>query len=442
VSPTLPEIANGLASVFSAAQIVSDPAACAAFSVDGMAPKCVAYPASAEQLAGVLRWAAEHEAGVLPCRNATKLHVGNPPRRYDVALSLKNMNRVWHFEPDDLTATVEAGMKFGDLQDFLGRHGLWLPLDPPGGARASLGGVAATNAAGPLRLAFGAPRDMIVGMKIATTAGKVIKAGGRVVKNVTGYDLGKLLIGSYGSLGVIAEVNLKLFPLPPARATFALTTGTLGIARDLRRRILASPLTPARLVLVHGAAIVGNSKEPELWVEMHGSPKLLDRAERDLTALAAASGAAVRIVESAQADLIWERATNLHSWKLQEIPGAVVLKATLPDSAVEELVSRAEQDAAAEKCDCAAIAQLGVGIAHFCLMTELTTDTQAALLRRLRAAAESLGGALVVERAPLPIKQQMDVWGTPGSDFTLIKKMKAVWDPQGVLSPGRGLGRV
>lgn len=442
MSATVQDIAAGLASLLGGARVATDREVCAGFTVDGLTPQCVVYPASAEEAASTLHWCAEHELGVIPCRSATKLHVGNPPRRFDVALSLKDMNRVWHFEPDDLTITLEPGMKFGDFQEFVGKHGLWLPLDPPGGPRASLGGIAATNAAGPLRLAFGAPRDIIVGLKIATTQGKVIKTGGRVVKNVTGYDVGKLLIGSYGTLGVIVEVSLKLFPHPPARSTYALSAGTLGIARDLRRRILASPVTPARMVLSHGSATSGHPREPELWIEMHGSPKLLERATREVSSHAAAAGAAARGVDPAEAEADWKRLTDIQSWILEKFPGALVLKVMLPDSAVEELISRAEQDAAAEKSECAVIAQLGVGIVHICLMSEIGVESQAALIRRLRAASEALGGALIIEGCPIPIKQQFDIWGTPGSDFALMKQMKSVWDPKETLSPGRGLGRI
>jgi glycolate oxidase FAD binding subunit len=442
VSAAVQDISAGLVSLLGGSRVTSEPSACGAFAVDGLAPRCVVYPASAEEAAATLRWAAEHELGVIPCRSVTKLLIGNLPRRYDLALSLKDMNRVWHYEPSDLTISVEPGMKFGDFQEFVGKDGLWLPLDPPGGGRASLGGIVATSAAGPLRLAYGAPRDMVLGMRIATTEGKVIKAGGRVVKNVTGYDTGKLLIGSYGTLGVIVEVSLKLFPLPPARATYALTAGTLGIARDLRRRILSSPLTPARFVLLDGAATSNNSKEPELWLEMHGSPKLLERAGREIAGHAAAAGAIIRIVDPAEADAVWTRVTDIQSWISTTFPGGLILKATLPDSAVEELISRAEQEAKAEKAVCAVIAQLGVGIIHICLMSEISTEFQSALIRRLREATEALGGALIIERCPLPIKQQFDIWGTPGSDFGLMKKMKTVWDPKETLSPGRSLGRM
>ncbi len=145
-------------------------------------------------------------------------------------------------------------MKLADFQHFVGRRGLWLPLDPAGGSRASIGGILATNSAGPLRLRYGAPRDMVLGMKIATTEGKVIKAGGRVVKNVAGYDLVRLLTGSYGTLGVIIEATFKLFPLPPERATFVFATRTLEIARNLRQRILHSPLEPLRMMLLDAKA--------------------------------------------------------------------------------------------------------------------------------------------------------------------------------------------
>jgi hypothetical protein len=147
-------------------------------------------------------------------------------------------------------------------------------------------------------------------------------------------------------------------------------------------------------------------------------------------------------VEQAEADAVWARVTDIQSWISKNDSGGLVLKATLPDSAVEELISRAEQEAKSEKAVCAVIAQLGVGIVHFCLMSEISIDFKSALIRRLREATEALGGALIIERCPLPIKQQFDIWGTPGSDFGLMKKMKLVWDPKETLSPGRALGRM
>ena len=435
-----------LAVIVGTSRVVSDPIACAALSVDGKSPQCIVYPASAEEVAATLRRAAELGLGVIPCRNGTKLGVGNPPRRYDAALSLKDMNRVWHYEPDDLTVTAEPGMKFGDFQHFVGRHGLWLPLDPPGGARASLGGIVATNATGPLRLRYGAPRDMVLGMKIATVEGKVVKAGGRVVKNVAGYDIAKLLIGSHGTLGVIVETSFKLFPLPAERATFVMTAGTLGIARDLRRRILHSPLTPLRMVLLDaraaGLTVAGTPlerpvKEPEIWLEVAGSPRVMERCHRELADFAKAAGTPLRRLASEDAETVWARIADLQSWLPRRSSGVVILRALLPDAASEELLSRAEQEAENEKALLAGFAQLGVGVLHFCLLADAATPAVLGLIRRLRGAAESLRGVLIIERCHWDIKDRVDAWGSPGDDFAVMKKIKETWDPKGTLSPGR-----
>lgn len=439
------------AAIVGASHILSEPAACSAFGVDGKAPQCVVYPASAADVTAVLRCAAALGLAVIPCRNGTKLGVGNPPRRYDVALSLKDMNRVWHYEPDDLTVTVEPGMKFGDFQHFVGRHGLWLPLDPPGGARASLGGIVATNATGPLRLYYGAPRDMVLGMKIATVEGKVVKAGGRVVKNVAGYDIAKLLIGSYGTLGVIVETSFKLFPLPAGRETFVIPAGTLSIARDLRRRILHSPLTPLRMVLLNpraaeltlaGTPLERSVREPEIWLEMAGSPRVLERCHGELEGLAKAAGAPLQRLASDDAENVWTRISDLQSWLPGRSPGVVILRALLPDASSEELMSRAEQEAENDKALLAGFAQLGVGVLHLCLLSEAATPAVLGLIRRLRGAVESLGGVLIVERCHWDIKDRVDAWGSPGDDFAVMKKIKETWDSKGTLSPGRFLGRL
>ncbi len=440
---------TGLASLLGESRVVADPAACSALAVDGKIPGCIVYPPTAEKVAAVLRYAAEQDLAVIPCRNGTKLAIGNPPRRYDLALSLKEMNQIWHFEPADLTMSAEPGIKFGDLQEFLARHGLGLPLDPAGGRRASLGGILATNAAGPLRLRYGAPRDMVVGMKIATSEGKVIQTGGRVVKNVAGYDLGKLLIGSFGTLGVIVEANLKLFPLPAQRSTFVLRAGTLGIARDLRRRILHSSLEPLRMLVLDARAArllraeslqSSAGREPELWLEFGGSPRVVDRCEREVSELGRGVGSTAIRGEAAEVETRWARLADLQGWLAPDFPALSVLKAALPIAGSEEFMSRAQQEATAEKTDSAGFAQAGVGIVHFCLLERSLSAATADLVARLRKAAEDLGGRLIVERCPPELKAKVDVWGPAGDDLEAMRKLKAAWDPKGILSPGRFVG--
>ncbi len=227
-------VRSELAALVGENQVHSDPAICAAMAVDEVIPQFAVFPTTAEGVAAVLLYASENRLAIIPRGHGTKVATGNPPRQYDIALSLQELRRVIHFEPADLTIGVEAGITLREFQKIVGKHNLSLPLDPRGGAESSIGGIIAANAAGPLRQGFGGPRDMVIGLKIATTDGKIAKTGGRVVKNVAGYDLGKLLTGSMGTLGVIVEANFKLFTKQAAYAQrLALKAGTLDMAREL-----------------------------------------------------------------------------------------------------------------------------------------------------------------------------------------------------------------
>lgn len=434
------------------ARVVSDATLCSNFAVDGVSPKCIVYPSSAEQVAAVLQCAAEHDMAVVPCRSATKLHIGNVPRRYDLALSLKEMNRVWRYEPADLTVTVEPGMKLGDFQHFLSRRGLWLPLDPKGGAHASVGGILATNSTGPLRLHYGTPRDIVLGMKIATSEGKLVQTGGRVVKNVAGYDLAKLLIGSYGTLGVIVEASLKLYPSPPQRATFSVAVDTLEAAQGFRHRLLSSPLGPMRMVLLDTRALALVRGSPagvplqgshfEIWVEAGGSRRVLERYARELEELGRAVGAAVRRLEAQQAETGWARVADFHPWLAGAFSSLVILKVILPLARGEQFLSLALDEAEREQISVAVFGQTGVGVIHLCLMEGSGAASQVGLVKRLREAAEGMGGVLVVENCPAGVKVGLDVWGSMGDDFEIMRSVKAAWDPKGILAPGRFLGGV
>ncbi len=441
-----------LAGIVGEAQLNAEASVCEAFAVDGQTPGCVVSPGSAEQVAQTLDYAAGHGLAVIACGGATKLGIGNPPGKFDIALCTRNIANVRYYEPSDLTAGVGAGMALDELQDLLKADGLWLPLDRSASGKATLGGVVATNASGPLRQFYGAPRDMVVGMQVATTEGKLIRTGGRVVKNVAGYDLGKLLIGSYGTLGVITEVNLKLFPLPAERQTFVLSTGTLGIARDVRRSILTSPIEPLRMVLldaetaglVHSGVQSDRLKktEPQIWVEAGGSKAVIERTLKELDALGRAVGSKVHAYEREGAEKAWQAITDFSNWIGKRYPGAVVLKGTMPIAHSEEFLSLAQQEAQNEKVRLASVAQPGVGILHLGLLDLQNATQSAGLISRIRKAAEKSGGALIVISASPDVKAQVDVWGTPGTGSELMRKLKATWDPKGTLAPGRFVGSI
>ena len=432
-----------LEALMGAPKVLFWPNECLPMAVDGMVPEFVVFPGTAEEVAAVLHYASEHHLGLIPRGYGTKVSMGTRPKKYDIALSLRNLKRVIHYEPADLTIGVEAGMTFGDFQNLVAQSGLWLPLDPRGGADSSIGGIIASNAAGPLRQGYGGPRDMVIGLKIATTDGKIAKTGGRVVKNVAGYDLGKLLTGSMGTLGVIVEASLKLFPKPPERATFALTVATLEVAQDLRRRILRSPLDPMRLVLLDASAAAlldelttGTGRAGmELWIEIGGSHRVIERCMLELRSLGSAVGSTLARREDAE--MAWERISNAPHWIRAKYGDVTILKASLPLAVTEEFLSRAQQEASDEKISLASFAQVGVGIVHLWALQEALGTNIGAWVVRLRQAAKALGGSLVIEHCPTELKGQVDVWGASGDDLGAMRKMKAAWDPQAVLSPGR-----
>jgi glycolate oxidase FAD binding subunit len=434
---------SALGAVVGEENLVAEPSACAAHSIDGYAPQCVVYPPSPETVAAVLQHAAEQDLSVVPCCNATMLSTGNPPRRYDIALSLKNMNRVRACEPDDLTASVEAGVEFNAFQQVLNRHRLWLPLDPPGSAHASVGGLVATNSAGPLRLRYGSLRDMVVGMKIATTAGKVIKTGGRVVKNVAGYDLAKLMIGSYGTLGVIVEINFKLYPMPARRATWVCGAANIEAAREFRRKLLNSPVDPMRMVLLDsGAARVTEAALDatgfEIWIEFGGSEPVLVRSVKTAQEISEALGLAARAIEDELAETIWNRISDFSSG-FHGRAGQVVVKASLLIGAAEDFVGLVLEESRKAGSLPACVCQNGVGIVHVALLPQQPITSLPELVTRLRKAAIDKGGSLVVVSCPREMKKQIDGWGPARDDFALMRQLKQVWDPKQTLSPGRFL---
>jgi len=179
-------------------------------------------------------------------------------------------------------------------------------------------------------------------------------------------------------------------------------------------------------------------KEPEIWVEVGGSARVLERCARELGELARAAGAPVGQLEAAVAELAWTRISDFRGWLADAYPGVVILKAALPDAASEEFLSRAQQETENEKVRLVSLAQLGVGVVHLGLLEE--SPGIVALIGRLRGAAESLGGALVVERCPADLKARVEVWGAVGDDFGIMRKLKAAWDPKGILAPGRFVG--
>src|SRR5262249_5760211 len=243
-----------LASIVGEQHVGPQELSAAQFEINGVAPAAVVSPGSADEIASILQLASSRGLVVAPAGGFTKQDIGGVPERVDILLSTGRMNTIAHYDPGDLTVGVNAGMPFAQAQARLEEHQQWLPLDGANLARATVGGLLATAAAGPLKHAFGGLRDFCIGVQFVTADGKVAKGGGNVVKNVAGYDLMKLMTGSYGSLAVITGANFKVFPKPRQMRTFVCAFGSRQDALGFRGTVLRSPLQPLCLEIISPGA--------------------------------------------------------------------------------------------------------------------------------------------------------------------------------------------
>ena len=448
--PVATENIETLRSLLSA-PVQSDAAARERFRVDGRVPEAVVEPASVEELAEVVRWARARRVALVPVTSGCYLPLGNPPRAAEVAVSLARLNRVLHYDPGDLTFGVEAGMLLADAKKHIGTDRLILPADPPYADRAAIGGLLAAHASGPLRFGYGTWRDFVVGMKFVSGEGKLVKSGGRVVKNVAGYDLGKLLIGSLGTLGIITEVNFKLFPAPAAAASFVFSFETAEAALDARMRIVHSAWQPRALELLDpraGELTATPALSRDHWslvVAVGGVERVIERYQRDFSALAREAGAAdFHTARDEQNQALWKALRSLLARTRESNPATTVVKGALPLTSVEPFLARAKQVAGRYELPSAATAHAGSGIAYIYLLPaagmEDASRKVAQAATEMIHAGNNLGGRVTIPWCPLEVKADVNVWGPLRDDYALMKKLKASFDPDGILNPGRFVG--
>ena len=257
------------------------------------------HPATPAELAEALRDAAAHKRAIALAGNASKRLMGGPTIAVDVAISTTALTRVLAYEPNDLTISVQAGLRWSELTETLAANRQMIPLDPALCAEATVGGVIAANCSGPRRRLYGTARDLVIGMQFATLEGKLVHSGGMVVKNVAGLDMAKLMIGSFGTLAAIAVVNFKLTPAPELERSFLLPFEKLALAVAARNRILNGALQPAAIDLLNPAAAPASGNNTWLLaVRAGGNAAAVDRYERELAPLDGRRGARGRAARS------------------------------------------------------------------------------------------------------------------------------------------------
>jgi len=396
--------------------------------VDGLLPSKVMRPEDADEAAEGLRLCDLVPAAVIVWGGGTQIRLGSVPGRYDIAFSTEGMARLLEYEPADLTCRVEAGMRLTDLQATLAAQGQRLPLDPPRPERATVGGMVAANANGLGRARYGTVRDWVIGIAVAYPSGKVARAGGKVVKNVAGYDLMKLHIGALGTLGVVAEVNFKVQARPEAQATvlghFDAALPAIGAATSLARQYLA----PSAAIVIdrHVLWACGLTADWRwaLALKLEGYGREVDAA-RDL-AVRAVRDAGGRVEGQDIPAAFWDAARD---WSAPP-DEVVLLRAITPVGKLPAVV-------AAIPADAQTLSQPASGIVDL----RLPAATAATGLKGLRAAAGE-EGQVVVLSAPASVKPGLDVWGPPPPGFPIMRALKQALDPNGIVNPGRFVGGI
>ncbi|MBI4459923.1 MAG: FAD-binding oxidoreductase [Acidobacteria bacterium] len=418
---------------------------------EGPLPKVMVSPGSREQICELLRLASAERLSVAPAGGMTKQGIGGTPQKIDLVLSLSRMNRVTDYPAADLTVSVEAGVSLQELEATLRAQGQMLPLDAPYAAEGTVGGVLATNGSGPRRLAYGSARDMVLGVHFVTAEGKLAKSGGKVVKNVAGYDMTKLLIGSFGTLAILTDVTFRVYPIPPASVTLAAGFESLEQAMQARDNILRSPFAPQAMDLLDAAAVESlgeaavGSAAFLLLVRVAGPEKVIERGRRELPDLTGAHGAVW--LEGEHETKLWEKVQEFTPSFLSGRPDGAVVKVSALLGQVGKAMETARRAAAENDLQSAALARAGTGIVY-CYLWPRSGDNGSCGERLARTCAgiiqeaERAGGRAVVEWAPPEVKQRANIWGTLGDDFAVIRRLKMAWDPQGILNPGRGYGGI
>jgi glycolate oxidase FAD binding subunit len=440
-------IAGVLADIVGRERVVDDPARLAAAAVDGVTPRWLIRAAAVEQVAAVLALASEESLAVIPRGSGSALDLGWPPARVDVVLDLRGMDRVVEYNPDDLTASVEAGVTAGVFGARLAPHRQLLPVDPPGAASRTLGGLVATGAHGPLRARYGTLRDLLLGVRFVQADGVVTWGGARVVKSVTGYDVPKLMVGALGTLGVLCELTLRVHPRPEAEATRLARFDSLDAAGAFLARLLDSSVQPNRVEFLNGAALRRLMQE-EFSRRLGGGRGVA-------AALAVSVGSVIEAVRAQSVEIdvfaheaggesaplpddFWDsyatviaEAGRVMALHVSSLPSQLAVTVRSVKLVLGDLLP-GEQAVIA---GCAALGTLDV------LLPASAIPVAVRLIERVRDSVANVGGHAMLRRAPREIRRAIDPWGPvdPGP-LALMRALRDEFDPLRVLNPGRFVG--
>jgi glycolate oxidase FAD binding subunit len=464
----------GLDFVKAEAEIVSE------YAIDNVTPMAVVFPKNTQQISEVVKFANLRNLAIVPRGSGSKMSFGNTPKRLDLVLCTSRMNHMLDVDTANLTITVEAGVKFRDVQARLATEddrcylpledlategdeficsdrshsGCFLPIDPPFSEKATMGGIVAANSNGPRRLLYNLLRDHILGVRFVTPNGDIVGAGGKTVKNVSGYDISKLMIGSIGTLGIICEMTFKLMPLPEKMETLLFSFNTLSGAYDFADRIFETSLLPAAVEILNAAA-TSNLKTDALpdmasdgfvvAVALEAFEEAVERMSIETREMGRALGAneAQRLQDHEHLQF-WLAASGLDAALETKFSGLIRAKLNYRISDWKDTLELALNTLSKGNLVSAISANAGCGVCTISLLMDESgngsADKAVEIMGKLLKHSREAGGNLVIQHAPADLKKDLSIWGEMPSDFVVMQRVKENVDPSGIMSPGRFVG--
>jgi glycolate dehydrogenase FAD-binding subunit len=389
----------------------------------------VIRPGSAAEVAAALKQASDARQSLIIRGGGSKEGYGRTPSRIDVILDMQRLNHIVAHEHGDMTATIEAGASLRHVNVALALHGQTLPLDPPFADRATIGGLLASNDSGPLRHRYGTPRDLVIGVQLATTDGTLARAGGQVVKNVAGYDLSKLIAGSFGSIAAIVSATFKLAPRPAASKTLRIHVRDAEALSAAVRAVMASQLEPMAFEVRAESPDVVQAFRPAVLVRFASLPEAVDAQVEQAQAGLKACTTSMEVLDGDAERSLWKR----HASELWDAPGAIVRASWLPAS-IGSALGELERGTATARAAISLAGRAAIGAGH--IRIEGDAAAQAAVVRQLRASR--IFGNIVIVRGSPELKANVDAWGSHGDRQSLLDSLKRAFDPNGTLNAGRG----
>ncbi|MBW2428287.1 MAG: FAD-binding oxidoreductase [Deltaproteobacteria bacterium] len=468
---------KSLAETLGEENVKTEPTITAEYAVDNVTPHVVVFPKNTDQVAKVVKFANQEHLTIVARGSGSKMAMGNPPQKLDMVVCTSRMNHMLDVDTSNLTITVEAGVKFRDIQARLATQedrcylpledleaegdemicsarshsGCFIPIDPPYADKATIGGIIATNSTGPRRLLYNLPRDCIIGIRVVAPNGDILGSGGKTVKNVSGYDVSKLMVGSMGTLGILCEMTIRMLPLPEKMETLLVSFANFSDASAFAEGIFETRLLPAAVEIMNAAAYGHlslddipdfGSKDYVAAVALEAFEPAVGRMRTEIRDMAKLGGAgADAVLEEQDHRSFWLAMSNLSGTLDKKFSGFIKAKLNYPLSLGKNIIETGESIFSRANLDYIFQTHAGSGICITGLLIDhkdtVATNKAVEAIGQLLGRCRAVDGNLVIQSAPAAVKGKLKMWGEVGSDFVVMKRLKDRLDPAGIMSPGR-----